>query len=305
MRPIEKLRPLVLVAPLAGWSTPLAEVPDPVFSGRILGAGLAIDPTGSTLHAVCDGEIIAFPESRHALTLRTEAGAEILVHIGIDTVGLAGEGFEAHVNLGQRVTAGQRLVTFDLDLLARRAKSLLTPILVMEGCGFAPVRSVENREIRVGDVLMEIAPVEEAGRRSESAQREAGEVGNETGERRRVRVALENGIHARPAAQIARVLKGLAAEVSLAAHDRLANARSTVALMKLGAHRGDEVEIRASGTDAATALDAVAALLTAAREADGGSSPTRQPTAARLSRQHAPMEVRAGTAVPGIIASRG
>src|SRR6185437_6196360 len=97
MRPIEKLRPLVLVAPLAGWSTPLAEAPDPVFSGRMLGDGLAIDPTGFTLHAPCDGEIVALPESRHAVTLRTAFGADILMHIGIDTVGLGGEGFEAHV----------------------------------------------------------------------------------------------------------------------------------------------------------------------------------------------------------------
>ncbi|HEX5459028.1 MAG TPA: phosphoenolpyruvate--protein phosphotransferase [Steroidobacteraceae bacterium] len=307
MRPIEKLRPLVLVAPLAGWSTPLAETPDPVFAGRMLGDGLAIDPTGSTLHAACDGEIIAFPESRHAITLHTESGADILMHVGIDTVGLAGEGFEAHAKLGQRVTAGQRLITFDLDLLARRAKSLLTPVLVMEGCGFTVVHSVENREIEVGDVLMEIAPVEEAGQRSESGQRESAEVANGTGERRRVRVALEHGIHARPAAQISRVLKGLAAEVRLAAHDHTANARSTVALMKLGVHRGDDVEIRASGRDAVTAMNAVAALLTAVGEASGGggSSPTRQRTAGQPVRQHAPMEMRAGTILSGVIASRG
>jgi phosphocarrier protein FPr/phosphocarrier protein len=306
MRAIEKLRPLVLVAPLAGWSTPLAETPDPVFSGRMLGDGLAIDPTGCTLHAPCDGEVIALPESRHAVTLRTESGADILMHVGIDTVGLAGEGFEALVKLGQRVVAGQRLLAFDLDLLGRRAKSLLTPILVMEGCGFTVVRSVENHEIGVGDVLMEIAPVEEAGRRSEVGQRGSGETPKEAEESRRVRVALEHGIHARPAAHIASVLKGLAAEVRLAVHERTANARSTVALMKLGAHCDDEVEIRASGSDAVTALNAVAALLTAARTASGASAPTLQRTTpTRLPRESAPMELSVGTALPGVIASRG
>src|SRR5579863_9641467 len=159
MRVTEPRGGLILLAPLAGWSTPLDEIPDPVFAGRMLGDGLAVDPTGCVLHAPCDGEIIALPESRHAVTLRSASGAEILMHIGIDTVGLAGEGFQAHVQAGQRVAIGERLITFDLDLVARRAKSLLTPVLVMEGCGFTVVRSIENRELAVGDVLMEIAPI--------------------------------------------------------------------------------------------------------------------------------------------------
>src|SRR6185312_15165604 len=305
MPAIETLRTLVLVAPLAGWSTPLSEVPDPVFAGRMLGDGLAIDPTGCTLHAPCDGEIVALPESRHAVTLRTESGAEILMHVGIDTVGLASEGFDGHVRLGQRVVAGERLITFDLDLLARRAKSLVTPILVMAGCGFTVVRSVENCEIGVGDVFMEIVPVEEADRPSDAAQQPSG-AAREMAEMRRVRVALEHGIHARPAAHIASALKGLAVEVRLAAHDRTANARSTVALMKLGAHHGDEVEIRAFGSDAAAAMSAVVALLTAARETGGGFSQAPQhATAAPPERKSAPAEVPPGTALPGVIASRG
>src|SRR5579872_6817092 len=215
MRATEPGRSLILLAPLAGWSTPLDEIPDPVFAGRMLGDGLAVDPTGATLHAPCDGEIIALAESKHAVTLRTDGGADILMHIGIDTVGLAGEGFEAHVTVGRRVAAGERLITFDLDLIARRAKSLLTPILVMEGGGFTVVRSIENREISVGEVLMEIAPSGEAGARTGLDEPGAGEGRQQaaSGEVRRVRVALEHGIHARPAAQIVSALKGLSGEV--------------------------------------------------------------------------------------------
>ena len=315
MPAIETLRTLVLVAPLAGWSTPLDEVPDPVFAGRMLGDGLAVDPTNATLHAPCDGEIIALPESRHAVTLRAGAGAEILMHIGIDTVGLAGEGFEAHVEVGQRVAAKQRLISFDLDLLARRAKSLLTPILVMEGCGFTVVRSVEGREVEVGDVIMEIAPLHEASS-GQSAVRGRGPVQAHAraGESRRVRVALEHGIHARPAAQIAASVKEFAGEVSLAAGSRTANARSTVALMKLGVRNGDEVEIRAAGADAARAINAVAALLSSAQPQAASppmlqrSRPTRPaPARAGLS---APPEVSTATpaghtVLAGVIASRG
>jgi len=343
MRPSEPQGHLLLLAPLSGWSTPLDEVPDPVFAGRMLGDGLAVDPTGATLHAPCEGEIIALPDTLHAVTLRNDTGAEILMHIGIDTVGLAGEGFEAHVKPGRRVAAGEPLVSFDLDLLARRARSLLTPILLMEGCGFTAVRSSDNREVAVGDILMEIAPIGGAVARGEAGEPGSGVARKEIGEGeiRRVRVALEHGIHARPAAHIAGALKGLAAEVRLAAQGRTANARSTVALMKLGVRNGDEVELRAIGRDAASAIEAVAILLAGARErssspramqrssaaqspqrlapeapeeapkrasekaSEGASEEASKPAAAQVIAASFDVEARADAALPGVIASRG
>jgi phosphoenolpyruvate-protein phosphotransferase len=337
MRATEPRRSLILLAPLAGWSTPLDEIPDPVFASRMLGEGLAVDPTDATLHAPCDGEVIALPESKHAVTLRTDGGAEILLHVGIDTVGLAGEGFEAHVQPGRRVSAGERLITFDLDLIARRAKSLLTPILVLEGGGFTVVRSIENREIAVGDVLMEIAPIGEASARSAMDDPRSGEARTKMV---RVRVALEHGIHARPAAQIVSALKRLAADVNFTAQGRSANARSTVALMKLGVRKGDEVEVRALGRDAESAIGVVAALLAGAGVAgahDAGGRPqapsrdaaegsagprptpvlpatpdatskaTSKATSVRALAPGAPVDASTATAtaLPGVIASRG
>ena len=243
---------LILVAPLAGWSTPLDEAPDAVFAGRMLGDGLAIDPTGSTLYAPCDGELIAVPASRHAITLRTPEGAEILLHVGIDTVALGGEGFELHVQQGQRVRAGDRLLSFDIDLLARRAKSVLTPVIVLEGGGFTVARRSENREVAVGDLLMELVPAKAVAQ----AVSGPGPVLS-----RRVLVALEHGIHARPAAMLAAAVKGFTAEVTVVARGREASARSTIALMTLGVRKGDEVEIRASGSDAEAALSAAEAAL--------------------------------------------
>src|SRR5262245_3414438 len=106
---------LVLVAPLEGWSAPLDEVPDPVFAGRLLGDGVAVDPTGATLYAPCDAEVISIPPQHHAITLRAPNGAELLLHVGIDTVALGGQGFELHVDAGAHVRAGQRLLSFNLD----------------------------------------------------------------------------------------------------------------------------------------------------------------------------------------------
>jgi phosphoenolpyruvate-protein phosphotransferase len=305
MRAIESQRSLILLAPLPGWSTPLDEVPDPVFAGRMLGDGLAVDPIGGTLHAPCDGEIIALPESRHAVTLRGAGGAEVLMHIGIDTVGLGGKGFEAHVGVGRRVAAGERLITFDLDFLARSAKSLLTPVLVLDGCGFSVVRRIASREIAVGEVLMEIAPIAEAGGRICADEPAPGAAREAKTELRQVRVALEHGIHARPAAQIVSAVKGLAGEVSLAAQGRSANARSAVALMKLGVRKGDEVQVRAAGRDAGSAVTAIAALLTSAHAAKGPPRGTPKPTSAPPPAPSPPMELHSGAALPGVIASRG
>ena len=80
-------------APFAGWSSPLAEIPDEVFARAMLGDGAAIDPTGDELRAPCDGEVISVAAARHAIALRADCGAEILLHVGIDTVALGGEGF--------------------------------------------------------------------------------------------------------------------------------------------------------------------------------------------------------------------
>ena len=304
---------LTLVAPQAGWSTPLEESPDEVFAGRMLGDGLAIDPTGTTLFAPCDGELVAIPATKHAVTLRAAQGIEILLHVGIDTVGLGGEGFELHVREGQHVRAGERLLSFDLDLLAKRATSLLTPILVVEGSGFSITRRNLDREVKVGDFLMELSA-------APASARPAGKGGDASAQlSRRVSVALEHGIHARPAALLAGVLKGLSAQVSLVAHGREASAHSTTSLMTLGVKKDDEVEIRASGPDAAAALAAVETALrtekgtsTAARKAPPatpndkvGTSSANLSTTPKAGLPSAAVTAKDAGLLRGVIASRG
>src|SRR5688572_25148628 len=209
---------MILTAPLQGWSAPLDEVPDGVFAGRMLGDGVAIDPVSGVLYAPCDGEIVTLPASKHAITLRTGTGAEILMHVGIDTVGLAGEGFELIVRQGSSVRGGEALLRFDMDLLARRAKSLLTPIIVLESGGLRIARRSESAAVDVGDFLMEIVSVE-----AEPASPAA----NVTSEVvRHARVLFEHGIHARPAALLVNRTRTFAATVTLEAHGKTANARS-------------------------------------------------------------------------------
>ena len=236
-----------LLAPLAGWCSPLEEAPDAVFAQRMLGDGLAIDPTANVLHAPCDGEVIALAASKHAITLAA-GGAEILMHVGIDTVGLRGEGFEALVGVHTRVRAGEPLLRFDLDLLARRAKSVLTPIVVTDGA-YRIVRRNQDVLVAVGDFLLELEAAGAAAASEAPAQAPV--------PTRRARVGFAHGIHARPAALIAACAKRFDATVSIAREERAANARSVVALMSLGVQRGDEISIQASGADASAAAAAL------------------------------------------------
>jgi phosphocarrier protein FPr/phosphocarrier protein len=303
---------IALVAPLAGWSAPLDEAPDAVFAGRMLGDGVAIDPTAGTLHAPCDGELVVLAPSRHAVTLRTADGCHILMHVGIDTVGLGGEGFTAVAAPGARVRTGEVLLRFDLDLIARRAPSLLTPVIVTAESGFRIARRVVGSEVRVGDPLMDLVPEGAPAATVAANLAAAAAAAPGQGTIRRATVAFEHGIHARPAALLAASLRNLAADVRVALRGREANARSTVALMALGAQHGDEIEIRATGPDAALAVSALTAVLGAeaavpvrgAATAGARGAPDAAAPAATVDSADAAAPAP-GDSLPGVIASRG
>jgi multiphosphoryl transfer protein len=256
---------LPILAPFDGWCSSLDEVPDPVFAARMLGDGLAVDPTSGVLTAPCAGEIIMLPASAHAVSIRTPQGIELLIHIGIDTVHLAGRGFETKVRPGAIVRAGDELIRFDLDIVARGAKSLMTPIVVM------PLDGLELRQRRApglvsaGELLFEIAGVAgiahlpghadtAAGPPQPRAVQPPAATAGQT-----LIVTLRQGLHARPAALLAQRAKSFGAQATLAAHGRTANARSVVAIMALGVRQGDELTLQASGVDAAKAVASLVA----------------------------------------------
>jgi phosphocarrier protein FPr/phosphocarrier protein len=287
---------LKLRAPLSGWCAALEEVPDAVFSGSMLGDGLAIDPTSASVRAPCAGEVTTVPAAGHAVTIRSsEGGVDVLVHVGIDTVQLRGLGFTPCVRVGQMVAAGEELLRLDLDMLARTAKSLLTPIVVTPADGVQIVARHEQGPIRQGDVLIEVAyPPGKAVRESEAG-----------GVSRTVRVALEHGLHARPAALLMQRQRSFASDVTLSFKDKRASVRSVIALMALGVRKGDELTVTASGADAAAALDAVTAALDEALQLERASAAA--PPAASSSLRAVPPEALSGgaRALAGVIAVRG
>lgn len=120
-----------LVAPVSGNIIKLSEVKDEVFSSGMMGIGLAIDPTGDVFVAPADGEITVIPETKHAFGMKLSNGMEVLIHIGMDTVNLAGEGFDVLVKEGQKVNIGTPIIKVDLDFFKDKNISLVTPIIIL------------------------------------------------------------------------------------------------------------------------------------------------------------------------------
>ncbi|NIJ65908.1 phosphocarrier protein FPr/phosphocarrier protein [Sphingomonas leidyi] len=251
---------ITLVSPFAGWLAPLDEVPDAVFAERMMGDGFAVDPVEGVLRAPAAGEVISLPASAHAVTLRLDNGAELLLHIGLETVALNGKGFAARVAPGARVAAGDALIAFDLDEIAVAARALITPVVVANQ-GYALALEPLGRMVEAGARIGHIARSRDEGAIARAAQGAIPLSG--AAAERSVRIAAANGIHARPAARIVAALKPFVADVALHVAGRSANARSTVAMLGLGAGKDDDVRIVARGSDAQAAVDAVAELVLA------------------------------------------
>ena len=118
------------IAPLAGELVSITTVPDPVFSERMMGDGFAIIPAEGIVVSPTDGLIINVFPTKHAVGIVSDEGYEFLIHVGIDTVKLAGEGFDAKIAKGQRVEKGQILMEFDLEYISLNTSSIITPVVI-------------------------------------------------------------------------------------------------------------------------------------------------------------------------------
>lgn len=128
-----------VLAPLNGQVIPLEQVPDPVFSQKMMGEGVAIMPTGGDVVAPIEGTIVLISNTKHAIGIRTKDDTEVLIHVGLETVTLKGEGFTVLVNEGDSVSVGQKLMEVDWDLIKDKVPSIVTPIVITNSAD----RSVE------------------------------------------------------------------------------------------------------------------------------------------------------------------
>ncbi len=133
MSSTSKTKSLSVFSPLNGKAVPLADVPDPVFSDKVLGDGCAVIPDDGKLYSPVNGEVSSIAETKHAYGFTSEDGLEVLVHFGLETVGLKGEGFTPHVSVGDKVKVGDLIAEINIDLIKEKGLNTITPVLVSDG----------------------------------------------------------------------------------------------------------------------------------------------------------------------------
>ncbi|WP_145318218.1 PTS system trehalose-specific EIIBC component [Paenibacillus xylanexedens] len=143
----EAVNTLEIMAPLTGQAVSLEQVPDPAFAEKQMGEGVAIEPSGNVVVAPFDAQVAHVIKSKHAVILEHASGLQVLIHVGINTVSLKGEGFNMHVEAGEHVKAGQKLLEFDRKVIEDAGYPLITPIIIPDGQDM-----VERVEVTTGDV---------------------------------------------------------------------------------------------------------------------------------------------------------
>ncbi len=151
-------RKLQIYAPVNGQIVPLDQVPDPVFSEKMMGEGIAIMPDKGNIHAPIEGTVVLVSDTKHAIGLRSNDGTEILIHIGLETVSLKGKGFTVLVKAGDKVSVGQSLIEVDWDYIREHAKSIITPIVITNSAERKVQLEVAKEGIVGETVLMTISP---------------------------------------------------------------------------------------------------------------------------------------------------
>ncbi len=232
---------LHVYSPLSGRALSLEDSPDPVFAAGMVGGGLAVDPDQGELRSPCTGVVVATHESGHAVTVRSDEGLDVLMHVGVETVSLRGVGFTSHVREGQRVTTGDLLVAFDIAAIKPKVPSLISMVIVTNGDSFKIVTANSSGHIGFGDVALTVIPANGASEESADAQ----DVASLSAVLR-----IPHGLHARPAAQLVMAAKAHAGSVTVTANGKSANAKSVVGLMGLGTRFGDRLNIRVEGAGA-------------------------------------------------------
>ncbi|MEX3965577.1 phosphoenolpyruvate--protein phosphotransferase [Paraburkholderia sp. EG286B] len=285
---------IVLVSPLTGPVVPLASVPDPVFSEGLFGDGIGVDPLVGRVVAPCDGIVVHLARTGHAVTLQSAEGAQVLVHVGIDTVGLNGKGFTPKVAQGAQVRLGETLIEFDLDVVACNAPSLVSVVAIANSDAFEVIERAGAGHVEAGKSALLVLRVRDGAEIAAAHELIANEV------RRNVTLTHAGGLHARPAARAREAVRGVDARVEVRFGERKSAIESVVGLLALGAGEGATIELVGIGLEAQRAVDAVANELLREAPGEGGEAPARQQSPAPVMQEAA--AAVASSAEPGVLA---
>ncbi len=147
---------VIISSPVTGVAADLSEAPDEAFAGRMMGDGAIVTPEDGIVKAPEDGEVCFVFETKHAVGFQTESGLSLLIHMGIDTVALNGQGFEVFVENGQKVKKGEPMLKLDLEFLKANAPSLASPVLCTELEDNQKIRLLKEGSIKAGEGLFAV-----------------------------------------------------------------------------------------------------------------------------------------------------
>ena len=153
----KKEKKLVVGSPAKGKAVSLKEVNDPTFAEEMLGKGAAVIPEEGKIYAPADGEIGMVFDTLHAVSMTTDFGAELLIHVGLDTVKMKGDGFTGHVKAGDHVKKGDLLLEVDLEKVKAAGYDTITPVLVCNTPDYASVEGIQSAHVNAGDDLIELS----------------------------------------------------------------------------------------------------------------------------------------------------
>ena len=284
---------LEVFSPVSGRVIPLSQVPDPVFSEKMLGDGAAIDPIENFVFAPFDGKVVNLNRNLHAITL-SDGKLEVLVHIGLETVQLKGEGFKALVQDGATIKKGQKLIEFDKDFILKKAPSAWIICVLTAPMDTPVVLQTENVKVGerlftvgAGDVAMQSAPSSTVFRSGP------------------VTIINPNGLHARPAGVLAQAAKKFPFALTLHKGEQTCDAKSVVGIMSLALNAQDSLIICAHTDDERQAKEALKILtdLIASGLGEKGATPVSKPAAVAATLQTTKAQL--GTGVKGLCACSG
>ncbi len=152
----KKQTEIMLGSPVKGKSVPLTEVNDPTFSEGMLGQGVAVIPSEGKIYAPADGEIGMVFDTLHAVSMTVDCGAEILIHVGLDTVKMNGEGFVGYVQAGDTVKKGDLLLEVDLDKVKEAGYDIITPVLICNTDEYELVEGLSGKDVVPGEDVIRI-----------------------------------------------------------------------------------------------------------------------------------------------------
>lgn len=147
--------PIQVFAPVAGEAVPISQVSDPTFGEEILGKGVAIKPSEGKIFAPCDGKVDMMFETGHAVSLVSDGGAEILIHVGLDTVELKGKHYTIHAHNGDEVKKGDLLIEFDPEAITAEGYDVITPVVICNSDAYKDIRP-HSGTVAPGDLLLEL-----------------------------------------------------------------------------------------------------------------------------------------------------